>query len=181
MILQGFVSFTQQIVELCEGYRTTFTYYTSSNEPGTNEWMVNNQYYYSDSLTITWDTTGTQNISVIRYSDGCPSTPETFVVYVKPCSTLLFWVPNTFTPNGDEHNNEWGPVFSNLQDINYYNLLIFNRWGNIIWESNSPNAKWDGYYNNHHCLDGVYTWKIVFGVKTTDEIKQYCGFLTLIR
>jgi gliding motility-associated-like protein len=60
-------------------------------------------------------------------------------------------------------------------------LLVFNRWGNIIWESKDPEGKWDGTYGNKPCPDGVYPWKIVFSVGNTDEKKEIHGFITLIR
>lgn len=181
LILQSFLSLSQQTIELCDGVRRTYSYFTSSNNLGTNEWELNGTYYNTDTLTITWETVGTYNIYVIRYSDGCPSDPETFTVYVKPCSNLIFWVPNTFTPNGDEYNTLWGPVFSNYDDIDLFNLVVFNRWGNLIWESNNPAGRWDGTYDLKPCLDGIYTWKIVFSTKNTDEIKEFHGFITLIK
>ena len=60
-------------------------------------------------------------------------------------------------------------------------MTIYNRWGEIIWESNDSNVGWDGTYNNTTCPDGIYTWVLRFGVVDTDEIKQHYGNLTIIR
>jgi len=180
-ILNGFFTFSQQFIEICEGYNPTFTYFAPTNDPGNNEWQVNGLFYYSEDLTITWDTPGNYDISVIRYSNGCPSPKMSYNVTVSQCPELIYWVPNTFTPNGDEFNTLWGPIFTSGYDDYGFELLVFNRWGNIIWESKDPAGKWDGTFNNKLCPDGIYTWKIVFSVKNTDEKKEIHGFITLIR
>ena len=180
-IFYGFLSFTQQFIEICEGYTPTYTYFSTTNDPGNNEWTVNGQYFYTEELEITWNTPGNYQINVIRYSDGCPSPEMTYNVTVTQCPELIYWIPNTFTPNQDEFNTLWGPVFTSGYDVDGFKLLVFNRWGNIVWESSDPNGRWDGTYNNKMCLDSVYTWKINFGVKNTDERKEIHGFVTIIR
>jgi len=62
-----------------------------------------------------------------------------------------------------------------------FSFLIYNRWGQIVWESHDLNAIWDGTYNNAPCQDGTYTWILRFGTPKTDEKKQFTGNLTIIR
>jgi len=93
------------------------------------------------------------------------------------------YVPNTFTPDADEHNQTWGPVF--IQGFDKYNfqLLVFNRWGEIVWESLDADARWDGTYtaNQYKCPDGIYTWKILYKQKDTDEKITRTGHVTIMR
>ena len=82
-----------------------------------------------------------------------------------------YYIPNAFTPDGDEHNNVWGPIFSREFEIKNYHLKIYNKWGNKIWESYDPNIKWDG--TNY--LESIYIWKIDLNEKS------FYGHVTLIK
>jgi trimeric autotransporter adhesin len=113
---------------------------------------------------------------------GCTDTATTIIqVYEE----LLFYVPNTFTPDLDVYNPVFLPVFTSGFDPFNYNLMIFNRWGEIIFESNDPNVGWDGSYGNNGEIemvqDGTYTWKIEFKVTRNDERKRIVGHVNLIR
>lgn len=70
------------------------------------------------------------------------------------------FVPNTFTPDGEEFNNVFSPVFSDNKSFSQIELTIFNRWGELIFTGYGYECYWDGYYNNLKCQDGVYTWKL---------------------
>lgn len=90
---------------------------------------------------------------------------------IKFFGDLLVWVPNTFTPDGDEFNNQFKPVFSKDRQIDNYSLLIFNRWGELIFESHDPEFGWDGTYHTEFVQDGTYTWVIDIkdGLKSKSE------------
>jgi len=95
----------------------------------------------------------------------------------------IIYIPNSFTPDGDEHNNIFLPVFTSGYDPFNYELLIFNRWGQIIFESHDASVGWDGSYSGdgHVVQDGVYTYKIIYKVKRTDERRLIVGHVALIR
>jgi gliding motility-associated-like protein len=97
------------------------------------------------------------------------------------CPNEIFYIPNAFTPDGDERNNVFKPIITSGVDIFNYTFLIYNRWGQIVWESFNPNVGWDGTYNSTMCQDGVYTWKLRFKTPKTDEVKEFKGSLTLIK
>jgi gliding motility-associated-like protein len=103
------------------------------------------------------------------------------VVDVDECSFDNVFVPNCFTPNGDESNNVWGPVFAGDWDHTKYNMLIFNRWGGLIWESNNYLAMWDGHYKDKMCQDGVYIWKMECKRLNTTVKDIMHGHVTLLR
>ncbi|MFN6084210.1 MAG: gliding motility-associated C-terminal domain-containing protein [Fluviicola sp.] len=91
-----------------------------------------------------------------------------------------FYAPNSFTPDGDEYNNEWN-VFLDGVDMNSYQLLVFNRWGELILESNNSKVGWDGTYNNELVKEGVYVWIVTFKDLNSDKKYEYKGHLTLVR
>ena len=95
--------------------------------------------------------------------------------------SLVYWIPNTFTPDGNEYNQYWGPEFVNGYSHDHFRLSIFNRRGIEIWESNDPTAKWDGTYNGYPVQDGTYTWVIIFDVLINDKKNYINGHVNLIR
>ena len=60
-------------------------------------------------------------------------------------SDILFFAPNSFTPDGDEFNQSWKWSVQGIDDQDF-SLFIFNRWGEILWETHDPNSEWDGTY-----------------------------------
>ncbi len=170
----------QQVVEICNEPKAC-TYSTTSDIEGTIEWYVLGSYYYGNEITLVWNTPGTYVITATSTANGCSSIPQTLTVTVKECDPLLVWVPNTFTPNGDEFNTVWGPVVSGPIDLQDFHITVFNRWGELIWESYDVNARWNGTYRGNDVSDGVYIWKIDFGIIGTDERKEYHGHVTIIR
>jgi len=83
--------------------------------------------------------------------NGCTDISEIATVNTVP-KTELF-VPTAFTPNGDEHNELFLIQGLNIVD---YNIKIFNRWGEMVFESNSINKSWDGFYNSKKVQQGTY-------------------------
>ncbi len=91
------------------------------------------------------------------------------------------FIPNSFTPDGNEFNQYWSPIISKVYDFNDYNLRIFNRWGETIWESNDPNVSWDGTYKNIPVSSGVYTWVLKIGLVDNDDIITINGNINLLK
>lgn len=69
----------------------------------------------------------------------------------------VFYIPNAFTPNDDGLNDSFGLVGEGITE---YNLQIFNRWGNLVFESHDMKSQWDGNYQNTKAEIGVYVYKI---------------------
>jgi len=173
---------SDEFFELCEGDSLPKVYTTSSNLSGLFNWIIMSDTIEGNPINYTWLQEGLYVISVTQISDyGCISQPQQTTISIDKCPEELIFIPNTFTPDGNEVNNEWGPVFTSGYDPYRFELLIFNRWGNTIWESHNPSAKWDGTYDGKKCQDGVYFWMITYGVEGTDERKSIHGHLTIIR
>lgn len=118
-------------------------------------------------------------IELIAESDwGCLDTADHTIEVKDP---LIFYVPNAFTPDGDQYNNTFQPVFTSGYAPQSYTLLIFNRWGEVIFESRDPNIGWSGHYNGKIVKDGTYIWRIVFSESETGNTIEKTGHVTLIR
>ena len=113
--------------------------------------------------------------------EGCT---DTAWVAVDILDRIIFYVPNTFTPDDDDFNEIFKPVFTSGYDPNDFNLLIFNRWGEIVFESNDASEGWDGTYgaeSNQIVKDGTYVWKIEFKENMTDERHVHTGHVNVLK
>lgn len=93
----------------------------------------------------------------------------------------VYYIPNTFTPDGDKFNSVFLPVFSAGFDPYQYNLLIFNRWGEVLFESNNAEIGWDGTYGGRLSQEDVYVYQIVFKHLFSDKQEVIRGHLNLLR
>jgi gliding motility-associated-like protein len=126
------------------------------------------------------NTTGGYFVTLIASSpSGCTDSLTQFIGYQEP---LIYYVPNTFTPDQDQFNQQWKPIFTSGFDPYDYHLRIFNRWGELIWESFNDETGWDGVYGtDFQAQEGIYTWEITFATKTKNEKQQLTGTLNLLR
>ena len=92
----------------------------------------------------------------------------------------MFYVPNTFTPDGDGVNEIFRPYGEGI-DFSQYTMQIFNRWGELIYETNEPELGWDGTYKGKPVQVGTYIWKIVAKEEYTPIIHDTFGHVNLIR
>ena len=96
---------------------------------------------------------------------------------------LIYYVPNSFTPNDDEKNQVFLPIISQGFKPGTYLLRIFNRWGELVFESRDPYTGWGGDYGPTHtnCQSGTYTWVLNFQVLQSQEDKEIKGHVNLIK
>jgi gliding motility-associated-like protein len=93
-----------------------------------------------------------------------------------------FYLPNAFTPNGDGLNDSFG-VIQIYDYVSRYHMSIYNRWGQMIFETSNINNGWDGIYQGEPCMGGAYIYRIVyeeFGQQPL-EAKSVEGTVMLVR
>ena len=83
-------------------------------------------------------------------------------------------MPNVFTPNGDGINDLFIPIYLNA--INSPRLTIFNRWGELVLQTNDPDIGWNGTFKNEPCSEGVYFWKLEFTDNFGNESSSHGHF-----
>ena len=100
------------------------------------------------------------------------------------------WLPSAFTPNNDGENDLFGPGSIYCQpDIQNFSFTIFSRWGQIVFQTNTPGEKWNGTYNGMPQEIGVYQYILKYSIQkqlsqsrqSSPEIKMVKGDVTLIR
>lgn len=90
------------------------------------------------------------------------------------------FVPNAFTPNNDGINDVFQPVGKDVRD---YRLTVWNRWGDLVFETESTEAFWDGSYNgsNHYVQNEEYTYRIEYNGACNAEKILVVGNVLLMR
>lgn len=108
---------------------------------------------------------------------GCSlSKKVTIEVLPLECDEPLVFVPNTFTPNGDGKNDV---LYVRSSILKEFTLRIYNRWGELIFESSSLDKGWDGTFRGMHCEQGVYDYYLK-GTCINDETIIKKGNISLI-
>ncbi len=88
-------------------------------------------------------------------------------------------VPIVFTPNGDPYNEKFKPM-KDLSGVNSNYIVVFNRWGEKVWESDDFNSGWDGRQNGHLVADGTYFWVLEVYYGNENIKKVYKGSVTVL-
>ncbi len=94
---------------------------------------------------------------------------------------FLVYVPNSFTPDDDEFNQTFRPVFPDGLIIDDYSFMIWDRWGEIIFESKDYSIGWDGTYHGYVAKEGVYTWTIRLIGGPDQKRFEYEGHVNLLK
>lgn len=110
--------------------------------------------------------------------NGCIDSASIAIVYEEE---VIFYVPNSFTPDGDMYNQTFQPVFTSGFDPFNFSLTIYNRWGELIFESMDATVGWDGTYGGKLVQEGTYTWKINFKAPNNDNKFEHSGHVTFLR
>lgn len=113
-----------------------------------------NRYYEDTSWNYCW---GGYWYRVTGYENGGGYDEESQSNRIYLIQPPLLHVPNAFTPNGDNLNELWGivPVF-----VKEYEVQVYNRWGEKVYDSNNVKSDWDGYYKGNQASNTVYIYKI---------------------
>lgn len=93
----------------------------------------------------------------------------------------IIYVPNSFTPDGDEFNNVFLPVITAGYDTQNYSFTIYDRWGETVFESHDVNKGWDGTYMGKLVQAGIYNWTIRIKSLDDDRYEVFNGHLNMLR
>ncbi|MES2628954.1 MAG: gliding motility-associated C-terminal domain-containing protein [Bacteroidota bacterium] len=94
---------------------------------------------------------------------------------------LLVNIPNAFTPNNDDKNEVFIPVIYGLNETSNYEFQIFDRWGELIFETRDPAIGWKGTYKDAPVKNGVYAYRLKVQSRFSKEIREYLGHVSLVK
>ena len=151
----------------------------ASQGQGQTQWnwlfMANNSdTLFTENCSYLFEQPGKYPVALlVKNQWGCMDTVIKIVVIEEE---FAFYVPNSFTPNGDGINDTFQPKGMGFTD---YTLDIYDRWGERIFSTNSFYQGWDGHFKGNLCQNGVYNWKIQLKLRN-GTLKNYIGHLNLL-
>lgn len=102
---------------------------------------------------------------------------DTIIKTIEVMTDFNVFIPNAFTPNEDGINDTFFPV---MRGVKQFEMQVFDRWGAMVFGTNSIEKVWDGTYKGFECKQDVYNYKMVL-LNNKGEEKEYIGSVTLYR
>ncbi len=153
---------------------------------------LGNPYYlnagYNDSASYQWQDGSTSQFYLVSEpgmywvtvkNAGCAVSDT---VQIDICTSI--WVPNSFTPDGNNLNDIFLVKSSTPEDMKEFHLYIYNRWGEVIFHSQDIYEGWDGTFNRSDCPEGVYIYMVTWegqGSLAKDREGMKKGTIMLLR
>nr|WP_294859387.1 gliding motility-associated C-terminal domain-containing protein [uncultured Fluviicola sp.] len=167
-------TFFETVVKMQDKSSPTVVQWTWSS-PGSDP---NNSTYQNPTFHFPEGVVATYPIQlIVETPEGCIDTVERILTVN---SDIIFYAPNAFTPDGDEFNQTWKFYVSGIDEY-AFELMIFNRWGEVIWETHDVNSGWDGTYNGTPVKEGTYTWVARVKDLYWDNKKVFNGTINLVK
>ena len=122
--------------------------------------------------------TGTYEICLYVWNEsGCADTTCQYIVVDEG---IMIWVPNSFTPDGDQFNQTWQAHITGIDDFDF-RMVLYNRWGEVVWETRDPNYPWDGTFNGKLVKSDTYTWVMEIKDDETELREVRRGHVNVLR
>lgn len=128
---------------------------------------------------ITSDSSGQVFLTLINKETGCEATDSLVYRVLSTCSNDFVFVPNVFSPNGDGVNDTFGPLSKKHSE--FLDFRVYDRWGNLIFESPDASTEWDGSYKGKFLNPGVYVYVFQVPCSIDNSIMTITGDITLVR
>jgi gliding motility-associated-like protein len=137
---------------------------------------------------------GIYTIQLVAYNQGI--CPDTAIQQIRIKDELVVYVPNTFTPNDDNTNDLFVPVVTSYWELAEYDFTIYDRWGEIIFQSDQRGEGWDGIAGRPWPVTtgtespkssrqteqiGTYVWTLKVRLMNSSETKEYKGHVNLVK
>jgi len=145
----GIVSGEINFLDESYGIGSPIEYWHWNFGNGRDTLAVNPIYHYRDTGTYVV----TQTVTDLH---GCTSR---YSKKVRVFPELRFFVPTAFSPNQNGRNDVFRPMGRYLKSGQYH-FQVFNRWGQLLFETTNPDEGWDGRVRNEECPVGVYIWTV---------------------
>lgn len=158
-----------EMINNTDGDNNMYQWYFTSGLPSTS-----NQD--APSILFPEGVAGDYPVKLIVINEyNCVDSTEDIVHVV---SDVIIYAPNAFTPDGDQLNNTWRVYIDGI-DTEDFHLVMFNRWGEIVWESYNAESEWNGRYGSNDIIDGTYVWKVITKDVSTDKRYEFRGTVNI--
>jgi gliding motility-associated-like protein len=141
-----------------------------------------------NASAFTWST-GATGASILALAgqaytatakNSCGETTQDIAIPAQSC--CLVYVPNAFSPNNDGFNDEFSPFVEGCV-LQGYQLQVFTRWGQLVFDSTNPSEFWDGTFKGKVLQPGVFVWLLSYRLASTEGVveKHETGDVMLLR
>jgi gliding motility-associated-like protein len=158
----------------------TISFSNLSTNAGNYLWTFGDAITSSETNPVhNYGNIGAYSVMLIAASDhGCT---DTVVHYIEVNGSYTFYAPNAFTPNDDYTNSTFLPKGTGWNP-DKYELMVFDRWGNLCFETRDMNKGWDGKANNGSAVtqQDVYVWKVAL-TDIFNNSHDYIGSVTVVK
>ena len=116
---------------------------------------------------------------MVTDSIGCSGSDT---VWFRKCGQNLY-APTAFSPNGDNLNDQF-LLLGSIDEMISFSMNIYNRWGELLFETNDLSRGWDGTQNGKYCPPDTYTWLVKYQVSSSSSDAEPVvmkGTFTLVR
>lgn len=170
------IDFRMDIIPACSNGLIPGTLTVKNLNGGTPPYFlkINNNPFVPDFIFNSLDSG--KYILTIKDYDGCIAS-DSFTILSKDCDCSIY-IPSAFTPDFNNLNEIFLPIIN--CETKAYDLQIFNRWGEKIFESSDQKIGWDGKYQDKLCQEGVYTVMVYYIPKKGAKVSMSSTF-TLLR
>jgi len=135
------------------------------------------------NIQVKWPSSSDSSISIfndkvlrVEMENNCTDTVVFLEYQFYDCSCTMY-VADAFSPNGDGLNDKMKP--KGVCEFTQYHWQIFNRWGQLVFETNNPEDFFDGNFEGENCPSGSYVYKLLIGNRHTSRLQT--GTITIIR
>jgi gliding motility-associated-like protein len=135
--------------------------------------IENGSYLWQDGSTNPTFTADNSGLYWAKVSVNDCAATDSILIENMDCSVSLI-LPNVFTPNGDGKNDTFTPV--NSLGVTALSIVIYNRWGKVVFESSDPAIQWNG----KDVSDGTYYWTVYYTGIDGGDYKEN-GYVSLLR
>ncbi len=117
----------------------------------------------------------TYRVVAIKKGDAQVESVSNHVQVLQP---MEVYIPNAFTPNGDGVNDSFGAKGVGIEE---YKLAIYNKWGELLFESESIDNQWDGTYAGQNAKEDAYVYDLLVKNEDSSDWIKKTGSVTLLR
>jgi gliding motility-associated-like protein len=137
-----------------------------------------NTYTWQDGFTGPRYEVTQPGVYTVVAENGCGKDTLQTKIQFQPCACNLL-LPNAFTPNADGRNDTFRPLHA--CKMSAYEMRIFNRFGEQVFQATSPDQAWDGTYKNGKAPAGTYVWMVRYTNTDTQQQFSKKGWVVLLR
>ena len=166
---------TPEVVDAGPDYTINSGESVTLNATGNGNLVWDNGDITSTTVSPTVTTTYLVTLTDVN---GCTNTDMATVYLAIDCGELF--VPTAFTPNGDNMNSMFR-IKINPSCVEQMSLKVYDRWGEVVFQTESPTGYWDGKFKDKELDSGVFVYTLDIKLNSEIDSKKYAGNLTLIK